>query len=79
MREMLLPEYQRTGGATGYVCAQVNPSRTGHRATMLEMARRFHEWTPNITVKLPGASLASVVPSSSATVGLVVCGGNNAQ
>ncbi|MGA2721153.1 MAG: transaldolase family protein [Bryobacteraceae bacterium] len=53
--EMLLPEYQRTGGATGYVCAQVNPSRTGDRAAMLAMARRFHQWAPNIAVKLPGA------------------------
>src|ERR1039458_6834409 len=52
---MLLPEYQRTGGATGYVCAQVNPSRTGNRVAMLEMARRFHKWAPNIAVKLPGA------------------------
>jgi transaldolase len=50
---MLLPEYQRTGGATGYVCAQVNPSRTGDRAAMLAMARRFHQWAPNIAVKLP--------------------------
>jgi len=53
---LLLPEYQRTGGATGYVCAQVNPSRTGDRAAMLEMARRFHKWAPNIAVKLPGAA-----------------------
>ena len=52
---MLLPEYQRTGGATGYVCAQVNPSRAGDRVAMLEMARRFHKWAPNIAVKLPGA------------------------
>jgi transaldolase len=51
---MLLPEYQRTAGATGYVCAQVNPSRTGDRVAMLEMARRFHQWAPNIAVKLPG-------------------------
>ena len=53
---MLLPEYQRTGGATGYVCAQVNPARTGDRKAMLEMARRFHNWAPNIAVKLPGAA-----------------------
>ena len=52
---MLLPEYERTKGATGYVCAQVNPSRTGNRAAMLAMARRFHQWAPNIAVKLPGA------------------------
>jgi len=54
--KMLLPEYERTKGATGYVCAQVNPSRTGDRKAMLEMARRFHKWAPNIAVKLPGAA-----------------------
>jgi transaldolase len=54
--KMLLPEYQRTGGVTGYVCAQVNPSRTGDRTAMLEMARRFHKWAPNIAVKLPGVA-----------------------
>ncbi len=51
---MLLPQYEKSGGETGYVCAQVNPSRTGDREAMLAMARRFHNWAPNITVKLPG-------------------------
>jgi transaldolase len=54
--KMLLPEYERTKGATGYVCAQVNPSRTGDRAAMLAMARRFHNWAPNIAVKLPATA-----------------------
>ena len=52
--KMLQPEYERSNGTRGYVCAQVNPSRTGDRKAMLEMARRFHAWAPNITVKLPG-------------------------
>ena len=43
-----------SSGNRGYVCAQVNPSRTGDREAMLAMARRFHAWAPNITVKLPG-------------------------
>ncbi len=53
---MLLPQYEKSGGEKGYVCAQVNPSRTGNRKAMLEMARRFHSWAPNITVKLPGTA-----------------------
>ena len=53
---MLLPEYERTNGATGYVCAQVNPSRTGDRKAMLDMARRFNTWAPNIAVKLPATA-----------------------
>jgi transaldolase len=52
----LEPVYQRTGGAQGYVCAQVNPSLAGDRAAMEDMARRFDAWAPNIAVKLPATS-----------------------
>ncbi len=48
--------YERSGGNEGFVCAQVNPSRAGEREPMLEMARRFHAWAPNIAVKLPAVS-----------------------
>ena len=51
--EMLLPEFERTKGASGFVCAQVNPGRAGDRKAMLAMARRFTQWAPNIAVKLP--------------------------
>lgn len=51
--ERLLPEYERSGKKMGYVCAQVNPARASERAQMLEMARRFAKWAPNIAVKLP--------------------------
>lgn len=46
-------QHRSSGGAEGYVCAQVNPSRAGDRSGMLAMARRFHGWAPNIAVKLP--------------------------
>jgi transaldolase len=49
----LEPQYASSHGATGYVCAQVNPSKAGDRESMLPMARRFHAWAPNIAVKLP--------------------------
>ena len=52
----LMPEFERSGGVNGYVCAQVNPSRAGDRDAMLAMARRFHAWAPNIAVKLPATS-----------------------
>jgi transaldolase len=42
-----------SGGALGYVCAQVDPTRAGDRETMLAMARRYHTWAPNIAVKMP--------------------------
>lgn len=51
--EMLLPEFERSRGGNGYVCAQVNPLRADDREAMLPMARRFHGWAPNIAVKLP--------------------------
>lgn len=54
--ERFLPEYERTGGASGFVCAQVNPNRPGDRASMLEMAKRYHRWAPNIAVKLPATA-----------------------
>jgi len=53
---MFQPHYDRSEGKTGYVCAQVNPSRAGDRDKMLAMARRFHNWAPNIAVKLPAVS-----------------------
>ena len=49
-------EHRRSGGAMGYVCAQVNPSRAGDREAMLGMANRFHAWAPNIAVKLPATA-----------------------
>jgi transaldolase len=52
----LLPQFQGTEGRQGWVCAQVNPARAADREGMLAMARRFHAWAPNVTVKLPATS-----------------------
>jgi transaldolase len=52
----LMPEFERSGGVNGQVCAQVNPSRAGDRDCMAAMARRFHAWAPNIAVKLPATA-----------------------
>ena len=51
--EKMQPQFERSNGASGYVCAQVNPARAGDRDVMVGMARRFHSWAPNIAVKLP--------------------------
>ncbi len=66
----LLPQYEKTGGATGYVCAQVNPSRAGDRETMLAMARRFSQWAPNIAVKLPATAAGLDVLEDCAAEGI---------
>jgi len=52
----LEPTWRATGGAQGYVCAQVNPSLAGERAAMEDMARRLDAWAPNIAVKLPATA-----------------------
>jgi len=66
----LLPQYEKTGGATGYVCAQVNPNRAGDRETMLAMARRFSKWAPNIAVKLPATAAGLDVLEDCAAEGI---------
>jgi transaldolase len=53
---MYHPIYAKSGGKSGFVCAQVNPSRSGEREPMMAMARRFNGWAPNIAVKLPGTA-----------------------
>jgi transaldolase len=52
----LKPQYEKSAGRMGYVCAQVNPARAADRESMLPMARRFHSWAPNIAVKLPATA-----------------------
>ncbi|MBI2842023.1 MAG: transaldolase family protein [Armatimonadetes bacterium] len=49
----LEPKYAPAGGPDGHVCAQVNPAKCADVQCMLDMARRFHAWAPNIAVKLP--------------------------
>jgi transaldolase len=53
---MYQPLFDASGGTRGFVCAQVNPSRAGEREQMMAMARRFHAWAPNVSVKLPAVS-----------------------
>jgi transaldolase len=54
--QQLEPQYEKSAGRMGYVCAQVNPARAVDRESMLSMARRFHSWAPNIAVKLPATA-----------------------
>ena len=68
--EQLQPQYDKTGAATGYVCAQVNPNRAGDREAMLAMARRFSQWAPNIAVKLPATAAGLDVLEDCAAEGI---------
>ena len=51
--QKLHPIHEQTRGEHGYACAQVNPAKASDREAMMQMARRFHAWAPNIAVKLP--------------------------
>jgi transaldolase len=68
--EQLLPEYQRSDGRMGLVCAQVNPARAGDRESMLAMARRYSQWAPNIAVKLPATEAGLDVLEDCAAEGI---------
>ena len=52
----LLPQFEASDRAAGYVCAQVNPVRAADRDCMRAMAKRYHSWAPNIAVKLPATA-----------------------
>jgi len=72
----VLPAFERTGGQSGYACAQVDPARAGDREGMLAMGRRFAAWAPNIAVKLPataaGLDVAEELAAEGATVTITV-------
>jgi transaldolase len=66
------PVYRRSDGTSGYVCAQVNPALCGQAEDMLAMARRFHAWAPNISVKLPATAAGMAVLEECAAEGICV-------
>lgn len=47
------PIFDKTGGRSGYACAQVDPQRQGDAENMLAQARRYTEIAPNISAKIP--------------------------
>ena len=68
----LLPRYEQSAGAAGYVCAQVNPNHAGNRECMLAAARRYAAWAPNIAVKLPATAAALDVLEDAVAEGITV-------
>lgn len=54
--ENLRPIFERGEPGKGYVCAQTNPLKTGDRDEMIEQARRYAKWAPNLVVKLPATN-----------------------
>ncbi|MBN2318011.1 MAG: hypothetical protein JXR49_03000 [Acidobacteria bacterium] len=70
--ELYRSSFEKSGGKTGYVCAQLNPCRTGDRDAMMAMARRFHGWAPNIVVKLPAVAAGLDVLENCVAEGIAV-------
>lgn len=64
--------YNRTQGKHGYVCAQVNPRKPGDSALMLDMAKMYSKWAPNIAVKLPVTAAGLEVLEECAALGITV-------
>lgn len=50
---VLLPVYERTGGAKGFLNVQVDPEHAGDAPKMIEHARHLAALAPNIAVKIP--------------------------
>jgi transaldolase len=69
---MYHPIYEQSGRKSGFVCAQVNPSRAGEREPMMAMARRFNGWAPNIAVKLPATAAGLDVLEDCVAEGITV-------
>ena len=69
----LLPIFEKTNGEKGFICAQVNPTKAGDAAFMLDMARRLVKWSPNICVKLPVTAAGLEVLEECVAEGMSVC------
>lgn len=69
----LLPIFEKTRGEKGFACAQVNPTKAGDAAFMLDMARRLAKWAPNICVKLPVTAAGLDVLEECVAEGLSIC------
>lgn len=71
---LFLPEFERTGGQDGSVCAQVDPSLASDRAGMLAMAKRHNGIGPNIAVKLPVTAAGLDVLEECTAQGITITG-----
>jgi transaldolase len=71
--EMLKPIYKKSGGKDGYACGQLDPTKAGDSEAMLAMAKRIHEWGPNIAIKLPSTQAGLEVIEEISSLGYAVC------
>lgn len=67
-----LPVFENGEAGKGYVCAQVNPNRTGDADYMVEQAKILASWAPNIVVKLPATNAGLKAYEKCAALGINV-------
>lgn len=72
LADTLKPQFETSSGRSGYVCAQVNPAQLGDRDGMMDMARCFSGWAPNIAVKLPVTAAGLDVLEECAAEGITI-------
>lgn len=68
----ILKPFVGTKPGAGYICAQVDPNKTYDRDFMLEAAKKYHEWAPNIVVKLPATYAGIDVYEECVSLGIPV-------
>jgi len=56
----------------GYVCAQTNPNKCGDYVYMLEQAKIYASWSPNIVIKLPATKAGIRVYEECVALGIPV-------
>jgi len=54
--KIMKPMHEDSNGERGWVCAQINPAIITSREAMIRAAKKYAEWSPNVTVKFPATS-----------------------
>jgi transaldolase len=54
--EKVKPLYAEGKFGSGFVCAQTNPNKTGDYMYMVEQAKLYATWYPNLVIKLPATN-----------------------
>jgi len=69
---ILMPLYETGDIRVGRCCAQTNPNKPGDAKTMLEQAKRYATWNPNICIKLPATKAGLKIAEECAALGMNV-------
>lgn len=70
--EEIRPLFDKDEIGKGYVCAQVNPSKTGDVDYMMKQAKEIASWAPNVVVKIPATNAGITVYEECAALGIPV-------